>query len=110
MFRNPDGSKVRAHQLEQKFFDRLDMVKDRYPLLINDSIEVDEEYGISRSFQRGATSEVMNRLGNSEVVEANGRWCKSNQGGAKRPNLTIHEHYTDVRLTVDLLLRFSQAL
>lgn len=110
LFRNNDGSKMRAHQLEQKFFDRLDAVKERCPLLINDSLEVEEEYGISRSFRRGATSEVMNKLGNSEVVEANGRWRKTNQAGAKRPNITIREHYTDVRLIVDLLLRFSQAL
>jgi len=110
VFQNADGSKMRASQLEQKIFERLDWVKDCCPLLMTKSVEVEEEYGISRSFRCEATSEVMNKIGNSKVVKANGRWRKTNQAGAKHPIITICKHYTDVRLVVDILLLFSQAL
>jgi hypothetical protein len=46
----------------------------------------------------------------NEVVEANGRWCKAQASGSRRARVTIREHYTDVRLMLNLLLRFSQAL
>jgi hypothetical protein len=89
---------------------RLAVVQRMNPLLINQEADVEEEYGVSRSFRRGGTSTAINNGAHPDVVEMNGRWRKVHQGGASRPNITIREHYTDVRLTLNPLLEFSRHL
>ncbi len=80
------------------------------PNLIAQETDIQEEYGVSRSFCRGGTTAVTNNGAPPMVIELNGRWRKSHQGGARRPNVTIREHYTDVRLVLDQLLEFSRFL
>jgi hypothetical protein len=45
-----------------------------YPLLINQEADVEEEYGVSRSFRRDGTSTAINNGAHPDVVELNGRW------------------------------------
>jgi hypothetical protein len=61
MFRNNDGTKMKLKTLESKFYDRLELIKLKRPDLIDREVEVFEEYGLSRSFRRGGTSEATNR-------------------------------------------------
>ncbi len=110
VFRKPSGERTKMSDFEPAFFERLEHVKQLRPDLISPSLEVSEHYGVSRSFRRGATSEATNGGATNEVIEANGRWRKSHQSGSRRPNLTIREHYTDIRMILDLLLKFSSYL
>jgi hypothetical protein len=110
MFRNPDGSRLKAKTMEPMFHLRLAVVQRRSPLLISQEVDVEEEYGVSRSFRRGGTSTATNNGASTAVVELNGRWRKEHQSGASRPNITIREHYIDVRLTLNSLLEFSRHL
>jgi hypothetical protein len=110
MFRNPDGSKMKPKVMEPKLHDWLEAIKARRPDLINPETEVQEEYGVSRSFRRGSMSVATNNGAPDHVIELNGRWRRVNQSGASRPNITIREHYTDVRLVLDQLLEFSRFL
>jgi hypothetical protein len=107
---NPDGTKLKPKVMEPKFHERLELVKMRRSDLIADEVEISEEYGVSRSFRRGGTSEATNKGAPDHVVELNGRWRKSNQAGASKPNITIREHYIDIRLVLDQLLEFSNYL
>ncbi len=104
LFRGPDGSRLPMSHFEPLFFDRLDQVKLIRPDLIPPQTDVSQEYGISRSFTRGATSEVTNKGVPNEVIEINGRWRKSHTSGSQRARVSIREHYTDVCLTLNLLL------
>jgi hypothetical protein len=72
--------------------------------------DISEEYGVSRSFRRGATSEAVNAGVPPDVIDANIHWQKINQAGAGRPVMTMREHCTDIRLTLPHSLRFSKAL
>jgi hypothetical protein len=110
MFRNNDGTRMKIKLMEPKLHERLETIQIRRQDLINGEVEVSEEYGISRSFRRGGTSEATNKGAPPHVIELNGRWRKSHQSGASRPNVTIREHYTDVRLVLDQLLEFSRFL
>lgn len=109
-FQNSRGERLRMSDLEPPFFDRLESVHHLHPSLFSHDCNVSEEYGLSRSFRRGATSVATNRGATNETIEANGRWRKSHQSGSRRPNVTIREHYTDIRLILDQLLTFSQHL
>jgi hypothetical protein len=88
----------------------LELIKNSRLDLIAPDLEVVEEYGVSRSFRQGGTSEATNNGVPPLVIELNGRWRKSNQSGASRPNITVREHYTDIGLVLDQLLEFSRFL
>jgi hypothetical protein len=47
--------------LEQDILERLLMIQEARPELISKEVQVYEEYGVNRSFQRGATSEARTR-------------------------------------------------
>jgi hypothetical protein len=111
MFRNQDGTKPRIRTLEPAFHDRLEHVKLVRPDLIGPDVDVTDEYGVSRSFRRGGgTSEATNKGADTSVLELNGRWRKKERSGASRPNISVREHYTDVRLVLDPRLAFSSYL
>ena len=110
MFRNSSGQRARAGEFEDKFFERLEFIKLKKPHLMSSMEEVSEEYGVHRSFRRGATSEAVNEGVPPEVIDANNRWRRMNQAGASRPALSMREHYTDVRHTLKHRLTFSRML
>ncbi len=110
LFRGADGRRCKAGDFETQFFERLEYIKLAKPQLMSTVEDITEEYGVSRSFRRGATSEAVNAGAPPHVVDANNRWRKFNQAGASRPSITMREHYTDVRLTLNHRLRFSKLL
>jgi hypothetical protein len=110
MFRTPGGHPIRASEMEDKFLERLEIIQATKPHLLNEQVDVSEEYGVSRSFRRGSTSEAINRGVTPEQIEANNGWRKAEQAGASKPSERMIEHYTDVRLALDYLLKYSEAL
>ncbi len=110
LFRTPSGQRIRAGDFEQNFFDRLEQVQSSRPELIPPSDDIEEEYGIYRSFRRGSTSEATNQGLTPDVIDANNRWRRFNRSGAARPSLTMREHYSDVRLTLNQSLKYSACL
>jgi hypothetical protein len=109
-FQHPDGTRRKAGTFENKFFERLEHVKTTHPHMLASIEDISEEFGISRSFWRGATSEAVNAGVPPDVIDANNRWCRVHQAGAKAPSMTMREHYTDGRLTLIHQLHFSKAL
>ena len=71
---------------------------------------ISEEYGFYQSFHQGSTSEATNKGLPPEVIDANNRWRKFHKAGASRPSLSMREHFTDIRLTLNQLLRYSSIL
>ena len=110
MFRDTDGFPAKAGIYEDQFFQRLERTQEERPDLIPKGTVVSEEFGIYRSFRRGATSEVSNRGVKPDVIEANNRWRKVENAQGKKPGLGMREHYTDVRIILDQLLKISKAL
>jgi hypothetical protein len=84
--------------------------KDSKPHLLSSVKDISEEFGIYRSFRRGATSEAVKAGVSPEVIDANNRWQQMQHAGASKPAITMREHYTDVRLTLNHQLKFSKAL
>ena len=96
--------------MEAQFFRRLEVIQEMRPDLIPDQVDVAEEYGVSRSFRRGSTTEAGNRGVAAHIIEMNNRWRKAERSGASQTSLGMREHYTDVRLALLQLLRYSKAL
>jgi hypothetical protein len=110
MFRTTTGQPIKAGSMEEGLFARLERTQEERPDLIPPDVDVTEEYGVYRSFRRGATSEATNRGVKREVIETNNRWWKVERAEGKHTSSSMHEHYTDVRLIVDQLLIFSMSL
>ena len=96
--------------MEATLFERLERVQEEFPTMIPEDVCVSEEYGVYRSFRRGATSEATNRGVPAEVIEINNRWRMVEHAKTSHPSLTMRAHYTDIRLVLKQLLRFSEEL
>jgi hypothetical protein len=110
LFRDSAGSPLKASEMEEDFFARLEKTQDEHPELIAKDVVISEEFGIYRSFRRGATLEATNRKVPKEVIEANNRWHKINQAEGRQAGLDMKDHYTDVRQIIDHLIEFSLGL
>jgi hypothetical protein len=109
-FRDDKGDKAQSRFFEPKFFDRLEQVRCIKPHWMASVGDVEEEFGVSRSFRRGATSGAVNSGLPPDVIDVNNRWRKMHMAGANQPAMSLREHYTDVRLTLNQRLKFSRAL
>ena len=96
--------------LEPLFVEILKKVQNRYPSVIPDSVNIAEEYSVSRSLRRGVTAEAQNVGIPSEVIEANNRWRKHCRSKGLTPGMSMMERYTDAKASVPALIRFSSSL
>ncbi len=72
-FHNATGHRIRAGDIEQIFFGCLEQVQSLRSDLISSSEEVEEEYGIYRSFRRDSTSEATNQGLPPDIINTNNR-------------------------------------
>ena len=109
-FTDRKGWKLEAGDMEPGILDRIERVQTGYPDLIRTSIDVHEEYGVSRSFRGGSNSEAQNRGLWEADIERNNRWRKVDRAGARKVKLRMRDHYTDILVALEIFLRYSQAL
>jgi len=104
------GERLKASVFEPRFFQRLGVIQNTRLDLIGAGVDIEDQYGVSRSFRRGATSRAADMLLPPDVTNANNRWRSVENAGAKQTSMTMRDHYTDVRLALNLLLQFSSAM
>ena len=93
--------------VEMEISDRLHWIQSKNPELIPKELNVYEEYRISQSFRRGATTHARNqKVGESDIDIINW-WCKVEGAQGHRPKLRMQDHYSKIRQLVPSLLRFS---
>ena len=109
-FTDDRGNMVAARDYEVEILERLKTIQERYPELIPADVDVFEEYGISRSFRRGGTSTARARGVNGDDVDIINRWRNFENAKGHRPRMKMRDHYSDIRLMIPSLIRFSHAL
>lgn len=105
-----DRTRVRMGELDPMFHLILRRVQSFRPELIAESVDVEEEYSVSRSIRRGATSQALNNKLPAEVIEANNRWKQRERARGLTPSLSMLQRYADARASIPLLIRFSRNL
>jgi hypothetical protein len=105
-----NGHIASSHEYELAILDRIQAVQHRHPTLISADLVVHDAYGISRSFRRGATSEARARGVAPDDIDLVNRWRTFEHAKGRRPRQAMRDHYSDIRLIIPALLRFSQAL
>jgi hypothetical protein len=109
-FEDQQGNLLESIFIETLIADRLQTIKDTCSNRIPQEVDCYEHFGISRSFQRGATSTAKVRGVDKEVVDLTNRWRQFENAKGKRPRLTMQDHYSDIKILVPELVKFSQAL
>jgi len=109
-FVGSDGNPLKSMDIEAEVLDLLARIQTGFSDLIPSEINVHEEYGISRSFRRGATSEARARGVPREDIDLANRWRNFEQAKGRRPRQNMRDHYSDIRLLIPALTRFSQSL
>jgi hypothetical protein len=95
---------------EREFIDRFMVIQRQDPDIIEADAMVSEEYGISRSFRRGATSEARARGVDPTDIDLANRWRSFEEAKGRRPRMAMRDHYADIRLLIPTLIKFSEGL
>jgi hypothetical protein len=103
------GKRLSPQWLEIEILDRLHSIQGTNPDLISKEVNVYEDYGISRSFRWGTTTQVHNKKVDKNDINAMNRWRAAEGAKGRRPCMRMQDHYSDIRQMVPVLLRFSSA-
>jgi hypothetical protein len=111
----PAFSKIAGRILDSRWVeielqDRFARIQQENPDIIAPDIQVYEEYGISWSFRRGATTEARNQKVSDPDIDLMNRWRNFEAARGKRPRMRMQDHHSDIKQLVPSLLRFSKAL
>lgn len=99
-----------SKQIQPVVLAYLERVKFERPDLIPESVNVHEEYCISRSFRRGATTHARKQGVKKRDIDATNRWRGIENTQGKRINQAMRDHYSEISWLLPTLLRFSKAL
>ena len=75
---------MKLRNLEPFILDRIARVQRSFPELIRESVDVHDEYGLSRSFRRGSNSEALNRGMVEATIDRTNQWRKSKEQGREK--------------------------
>jgi len=104
------GGIAEAFAYESALVARLVAIQGKSPEVIGPEVDLPEEFGISRSFRRGSTSTARARGIDDKQVELINRWRKFEQARGRRPVLPMREHYSDIRILIPEMVKYSQGL
>ena len=79
-------------------------------MIIPASVDVLEKYGISCSFQRGATTHTRNCGVKLADIKAVNRWRDQENAQERSINQHMTDHYTEVKQLLPTQLWFTKAL
>jgi len=101
---------MRVSDMTDVFHKRLGMVQLHRRNLLSRDTDIEDVYRVACSFRRGSTSQATDRGLPPDVVDANNRWRKFERAESMQPTLSMREHYTDVELSLNQLLRYSMEM
>jgi hypothetical protein len=109
-FCNSRGQIAEAHVYKAGIMEMLCAVQAESNSIIPPDVEIYEQFGLSRSFRRGATSVACTRGVDDKVVRLINRWREFESARGRRPTMPMQEHYSDISILIPELIKFSKAL
>ena len=100
-------TKMSVAEMDVGLHKLLRAVQSRCSNLIADSVQIEDDYSMKRSLRQGATAEAQNARIPTNIIEANNRWRKVIRVKGMMPGMSMMEQYTDTKMNVPLLIRFS---
>jgi hypothetical protein len=109
-FSHHRGEVLDERWLELEILDGIAVVQQHKPDIVRPDVQVHEEYGISRLFRRGATTEARNVKVDEEDIKLMNCWRNFEEAKGRRPRMQMQDHYSDISQSIPSLLRFLKAL
>jgi hypothetical protein len=113
LFAHADGKKESGQIYEPYFFTKLKAIQDEEKGLLPRRLDVEEAFGVSRSFRRGsviAAGNAPKEECDENDINRNNRWRLENAAGTKEAGLDMLQLYTDTLHSVKADLKFSSCL
>ena len=110
---NKKGVKDTGGMYQPYLFSLLAAIQKERNGLIPIQLEVEESFGVKRSFRRGSVTDagnVPNDICSDEDIERNNRWRKVAKAGTRSTSLKMIHLYTDTLHSTAADLRFSTCL
>jgi hypothetical protein len=107
-FRRGDGSPALASDYRTNIFTKLELIHQTTGL-IEEDVDVWEEYGIQRSGRRCFVTECLNLKIPQQVIESQCRWRTERTKGKQGAARSMMQHYADVRNMKSVLIQTSKA-
>ena len=107
LFQNESGDPRKMSEFNDKFYARLHQLLQNHPGLFPPNTNVYEDFGLPRSFRRGATTRAQNAGVSASDIDWINRW---NTGGEEFAEGPMRVQYSDHKQLLNLFLRFSRAL
>lgn len=104
------GGIAKSFEYEAGFIDRLLEIQASNPEAVAPDVDLPEQFGISRSFRRGATSVARARGVDDRQVQLINRWRTVESARGRKPSLPMHEHYSDISILIPEMVKFSKGL
>ena len=104
------GRVEQSRTYDAVFHDMLERVQARRPDLIPLTVNVRNDFGVSRTLRKGSTSVAKIQGVDPADVDAFNRWRKVEAAKGRRPNLSMQELYADIILMLKVRLRYPLAL
>jgi hypothetical protein len=105
-FQKENGYPMQRENFEEKFYQLLHRVKMRHPELMTEEVEINDDFHITRSFRRGATT----RAGNAGVSKEDIKWINRWNIGAEQGTSEMRVLYSDRLQMLPTYLRFLSPL
>jgi hypothetical protein len=104
------GRQAKVGDYDDEFLDRLVRVRARKAKLFDPGVNVVEVYSLRRSLRHGSTTRATNAGVSKEIIEMNNRWRKLEAARGRRQGMSMMSHYTEIRLAIPTLWRYSRML
>ena len=113
LFASAKGKRDSGQIYEPYFMSKLRAIQTEEKGLLPRKLDVEEAFGISRSFRRGSVTAAGNAP-NDECsdldIKRNNRWRSEDRAGTKNAGLDMLQLYTDTLHSVEADLKFSSCL
>lgn len=110
LFQTSNGDQMRMTDFENLFYGYLRRIQEGHPELIAPDMDIEEEFGLARSFRRGSNTHARNQGVDPTIIDWINRW----NTGEGQSNLvatgSMQQLYSDARQMLSTFLRYSEPL
>jgi len=106
----PDGKMMKSLDVDLEFHEALEKVQTEHPQLIEQGLDIRENFSIFRSLRRGSTSRATELKLDDTVVNLHNRWRTVDYLGGQRSSRSMRDYYTSIRLTRAARLEYTSRL
>jgi len=110
VFQKKNGKRGKAKDYKLEIFERLERIQKEQPNVLDPSVDIMEEFGMSRSFRRGSDSRAIDQEIGITTINLNNRWRKVEAAKGKAASFQMFEHYADITLLLGAFLKFSSSM